>query len=57
MPQIIVDTAEKVAFSPHMIRKDELVQCREALQALIDTVYPQLHLFNKFRFRVLRGMR
>ena len=57
MPQIIVDTAEKVAFSPHMIRKDELAQCREALQTLIDRVYPQLHLFNKFRFRVLRGMR
>ena len=57
LPQIIVDTAEKVAFSPHMIRKDELTQCRLALKDLIEQVYPGLNPFNKFRFRILRGMK
>ncbi len=57
IPQVIVDSAEKVAFSPHMIRKDELAMCRTELNALIDELYPGLHPINKFRFRVLRGMR
>lgn len=57
IPAWIVSCAEKVAFSPHTIHKDELDLCRQELQALIDTVYPTLRPLRKFRFRFLFGMR
>ncbi len=57
IPQDIQDLAEKVAFSPHMIRKDELELCRSELQELIDGLYPGLKPFAKFRFRFLRGLK
>ena len=57
IPELIQNLAEKVAFSPHMIRRDELEACRTSLQTLIDEIYPNLSLFAKFRFRCLRGMK
>ena len=57
IPQQIVQSAEKVAFSPHRIKRDELELCRGELDALIETRYAKLRPFAKFRFRFLRGLK
>lgn len=57
MPELIQNAAEKVAFSPHIIHREELELCRSSLQNLIDQIYPGLKPFAKFRFRFLRGLK
>ena len=57
IPEVIVRTAEKAAFSPHMIHREELQSCREELRRMIEAVYPTLSKLQKFRFRFLRGLK
>ena len=57
MPELLQNMAEKVVFSPHMIRREELELCRSTLQTLIDETYPRLKPFARFRFRFLRGLK
>jgi hypothetical protein len=57
MPEDIQHFAEKVAFSPHPIHRDELVLCRNELRELIDKIYPVLNPLRKFLFRFLYGMK
>ena len=57
IPDVIVRTAEKAAFSPHMIHREELQSCREELRRMIEAVYPTLSKLQQFRFRFLRGLK
>ncbi len=57
IPEIIVQTAERSAFSPHLIRREELDQCRTELENMINALYPGLTKVQKFRFRILRGLK
>lgn len=57
IPEVIVKTAEKAVFSPHMIHREELQLCRDQLRQMIEAVYPSLSLLQKIRFRFLRGLK
>ncbi len=57
IPEVIVQTAEKAAFSPHMIHREEMDRCRSALREMIEELYPKLTKLQKFRFRFLSGLK
>lgn len=57
LPVLLVQTAEKAAFSPHVIRREELEQCRAVLQQSLDALYPKLRPLQKCRIRFLLGMK
>ena len=56
IPEEVTRAAEKAAFSPHTIRPEELADSRNALQNLIDNIYPRLAPLAKFTFRFLFGL-
>ena len=57
IPEDIQHFAERAAFSPHAIHRDELALCRDELNDLIGKVYPRLSPLARFRFRFLYGMK
>ncbi len=57
LPPIIEHTAEKAAFSPHTIRREEVNECQAALDQMIASLYPGLRPLQKFRFRFLQGLK
>ncbi len=57
IPEEITRAAEKAAFSPHIIQSEELAASRNALQTLIDSVYPDLSPLAKLSFRFLFGLK
>lgn len=57
VPESITQIAEKAAFSPHMIRREEIELCRSELKSMVETLYPTLSSFQKFKFCLLRGLR
>lgn len=57
IPAQIVQTAEKAVFSPHVILREEVQLCRDALRQMIEEIYPTLSALQKARFRFLRGLK
>lgn len=57
IPEDIVNLAEKVTFSLHTIKREELELCRTELLALIGQVYPSLSSLRRFCFRFLLGLK
>ena len=55
-PSILVQSAERAAFSQHEIHSDEVEACRDQLFFMLKSCYLKQNTWNKFRFKYLRAL-
>lgn len=56
VPKEILDCAEKAAFSPHQVTKEELSACRRLLTQMLQEGYASLKPLKKFSFKFIHGL-
>lgn len=56
IPDLLVSTAERAAFSRHTIRAEEVETCRDKLFIMLKSCYLRQKAWNRFRFKYLSAL-